>query len=78
MPRIQPTDYRTLAKIFEAAGFKFVRQRGDHMVYTKAGVKRPVIIPKYKEVPVFVILNNLRSAGLTREDYFRLQGKGKS
>jgi len=62
-------------KVFEAAGFTFVRQKGDHLVYVKPGVKRPVIIPKYKQVPVFIILNNLRSAGLAREDYFKILEK---
>ena len=75
MPKIHPISYKKLGKVFEAAGFKFVRQRGDHLVYVKSGVKRPVIIPMYDDVPVFIILNNLRSAGLTREDYFRLQEK---
>jgi len=62
-------------KVFEASGFTFVRQKGDHLVYVKPGVKRPVIIPKYKQVPVFIILNNLRSAGLTREEYFKILEK---
>jgi len=75
LPRIRPTSYRKLVKVFEAAGFTFVRQKGDHLVYVKPGVKRPVIIPKYKQVPVFIILNNLRSAGLAREDYFKILEK---
>ena len=75
MPKIRPIKYKKLAKVFEAYGFRFVRQRGDHLVYVKSGVKRPVIIPMYDDVPVFIILNNLRSAGLTREDYFRLLEK---
>ncbi|HOW66342.1 MAG TPA: hypothetical protein P5186_25370 [Candidatus Paceibacterota bacterium] len=33
--------------------------------------KVPVVIPAYAEVPVFVIRLNLKTAGLTREDYFR-------
>jgi len=72
LPRIRPISYRKLARVFESAGFEFDRQKGDHMVYVKEGAKRPLIIPRYREVPVFVILNNLRSAGLTREDYFKL------
>jgi hypothetical protein len=38
----------------------------------KAGVVRPVIIPTYAEVPVFIIRNNLKTAGLSRDDYFKL------
>jgi hypothetical protein len=42
------------------------------MVFTKAGVLRPVVIPKYQAVPVFIIKNNLRTSGLSRERYFQL------
>jgi hypothetical protein len=42
------------------------------MVFTKRDVLRPIVIPKYKQVPVFIIRNNLRSAGMNRERYFEL------
>ncbi len=31
---------------------------GYHMVFTKPGVIRPVVIPRYNAVPVFIIKNN--------------------
>jgi hypothetical protein len=45
------------------------------MVFTKPGVIRPVVIPKYDAIPVFIIKNNLRTAGMTRERYFELLGQ---
>jgi len=42
------------------------------MVFTKAGVLRPVVVPKYAAVPVFIIKNNLRTAGMSRERYLEL------
>lgn len=56
----------------EKAGFRCVRTEGDHSVYAKPGVSRPVVIPDWDEVPVFIIKNNLRTAGLSREEYFAL------
>jgi len=35
-------------------------------------IPRPVVIPDWNEIPVFIIKNNLRTAGLSREDYFDL------
>jgi hypothetical protein len=35
-------------------------------------VNRPVVIPKYAAVPVFIIKNNLRTAGISRDRYFEL------
>lgn len=50
----------------------FRRQEGSHRSYVKPGVLRPIVIPTYQEVPVFIIRNNLRTAGLSRDDYFKL------
>jgi predicted RNA binding protein YcfA (HicA-like mRNA interferase family) len=72
MPPLRPVAYRTLARVFEQGGFTFSRQRGDHLIYTKPGVKRPLVIPIYPEVPVFIIKNLLRTAGMSRERYFDL------
>jgi len=72
MHRITPIPSVRLKRLFEKAGFRCVRTEGDHFVYTKEGVKRPIVIPDWPEVPVFIIKNNLRSAGLSREEYFRL------
>ncbi|BFU89813.1 MAG: hypothetical protein NTAFB01_10000 [Nitrospira sp.] len=58
--------------MFEKAGFKCVRTEGDHFVYVRPGVARPVVIPDWNEVPVFIIKNNIRTAGLSREEYFAL------
>jgi len=77
MPKIVPISASKLRKIFEKAGFKCVRIEGDHYVYTKQGVMRPVVIPGWPEVPVFIIKNNMRTAGISRERYFQLLKKVK-
>lgn len=59
-------------RVFEKAGFSCVRIEGDHYVYTKDGVVRPIVIPDWREIPVFIIKNNLRSANISREEYFTL------
>lgn len=76
MPRIIPVHYRKLARVFERKGFAYVRTKGDHLVYEKKGIDRPVIIPKYKQIPEFIILRNIKTAGITREEYLKLLGKG--
>jgi predicted RNA binding protein YcfA (HicA-like mRNA interferase family) len=72
MPKITPIDSDTLGKVFIKAGFSLTRIEGDHFIYTKPGCRRPVIIPKRKDVPVFVIKNNLRTGNISREEYFEL------
>jgi len=72
MPRITPVNWRDLERVFLAAGFTFARQEGSHRSYKKPGVLRPVVIPTYDEIPVSIIKNNLKTAGISREEYFRL------
>jgi predicted RNA binding protein YcfA (HicA-like mRNA interferase family) len=72
VPRLAPVSWQSLEKVFLAAGFRFARQRGSHRSYVKAGIVRPVVIPAYDEVPVAIIRNNLRTAGISRDEYFKL------
>ncbi len=73
--KIRPVNFRVLAKIFEMAGCKYARTRGDHLIYHYPGAVRPVVIPKYKEVPVFVIRNNMKIIDMSREKYLELLQK---
>lgn len=73
MPKIKPLRYDLLIKIFELDGFQIARQRGDHIMMTKEGIRRPLVIKTSpKEVPVTHIKTNLTTAGLSRERYFEL------
>lgn len=72
MPRITPISWQRLEKVFLAAGFEFARQEGSHRSYTKPGILRPVVIPTYDEISVSIISTNLKTAGISREEYFRL------
>ena len=76
MPSLRPVHYSKLVRIFERDGFIYSRQSGDHLIYTKPGTNRPIVIPAYHEVPVFIIKNLLRTAGMCRERYFELLEAG--
>lgn len=74
--KIVPIDYRKLVRVFEMEGFRVVRQKGDHLILTKPGVTRPLVIKiSEREVPVTHILTNLRTAGISRDRYFELLDK---
>ena len=60
MPAIRPIPYHAVPRL-EADGFCFDRQEGSHRIYVKIGVPRPLVIPTYRAVPVFVIQNLLRT-----------------
>jgi predicted RNA binding protein YcfA (HicA-like mRNA interferase family) len=76
MPRITPVSPRKLVRVFEAEGFKGSRLRGDHLIMTRPGVNRPlVIVVGGGDVPVTHILTNLRTAGISRERYLEVLEK---
>jgi len=62
--------------VLQQEGFVLARERGDHMIFTKQGILRPVVVPRYAQLPVFIIKNVLRTAGVSRERYFELLERG--
>jgi predicted RNA binding protein YcfA (HicA-like mRNA interferase family) len=71
--RIVPVTHQTLVRVFEPAGFTVARQKGDHLILTKPGARRPVVIKASTcDVPVTHILSNLRTAGMPRREYLQL------
>ena len=76
--KIIPIHYEVLIKIFELDGFIVQRKKGDHIIMTKAGIKRPLIIKTSPRlVPVTHIRTNMTTAGMTREHFFELLEKAK-
>jgi predicted RNA binding protein YcfA (HicA-like mRNA interferase family) len=72
MPRITPVGWKTLLRIFELYGCEYKRKKGSHHVLICPKAKRAVVIPEYDEIDVEIIRNNMRTAGMTREEYFDL------
>ncbi len=72
MSRIQAIHWKEFEKFLIYVGCTFKRERGDHRVYWKLGMKRPIVIPRDTSLPAFIILNNLKLLGITREEYLKI------
>ena len=72
--RISPTDWQTQLKIFQAYGCIYKRKKGSHHVLSHPEAKRAVVIPEYDEIDVDIIKGNMRTVGMTRDQYFQLLG----
>jgi len=72
MSRIQAIHWKKFEKFLFKIGCKFKREKGDHRVYWKRGLKRPAIIPRDTSLPAFIILNNLKVLGISREEYLAI------
>ncbi len=75
MDEIQSIHWNIYEKFLLNNGFEFKREKGDHRIYWKDGLKRPVVIPRDSQLPAFIILNNLRILGISREKFLEIISK---
>ena len=75
MASIKSVHWKEFEKFLLAYGCQFTREKGDHRIYWKAGIKRPVVIPRSTSLPVFIILNNLRILEIKRDEYLKIVEK---
>ena len=71
MPRIASIHWKEFEKFLLSSGCVFKREKGDHRIYWKSGIKRPIVIPRDTALPAFIILNNLKVLGISREEYLK-------
>lgn len=69
MKRISWQELRDVCKL---AGCVEARTKGDHLVMTKPGLARPVIIKMDKDIGEDIVRSNMRTMGLGRKDFERL------
>ena len=68
--------FHVLISVFELEGFVVKRKKGDHIIMTRPGVKRPLVIKSSPiQVPKTHIRTNLLTAGISRQRYFELLEK---
>ncbi|MDQ7815000.1 MAG: type II toxin-antitoxin system HicA family toxin [Patescibacteria group bacterium] len=72
MSGLTPISWKKFEKFLLHIGCEFKREKGDHRIYSKFGLKRPVVIPRDTQLPIFIIRNNLRILGFDVEDYLRV------
>jgi len=72
MARLSPIHWKKFEKFLLFVGCHFVREKGDHRIYWREGLKRPVVIPRDTELPVFILRNNLRILGIDTEKYLEI------
>ncbi len=65
---------REVIKILSKIGFKTLRQKGSHIILVKENgkSKRGVVVPNHKEIDKGTLLEIIRQAGLTRDEFLGL------
>ena len=69
MDKVGKVSWKRFEKFLLAIGCEFKGQEGSHRKYKKSGLLRPIIIPCDDELPQFIISNNLRTLGVSKEQF---------
>lgn len=75
MSGLTPVHWKKFEKFLLAAGCVLKREKGDHRIYVKSGLTRPLVIPRDTQLPIFIIRNNLRVLGLEVGEYLKMMEK---
>ncbi len=77
--KLPPVSGKDMIKLLGKQGFQVVRQKGSHVsLFRKNNNNEPllVVIPLKKEITKGTLLNILRQARISREDFMKLLEKG--
>lgn len=70
--RTPSISWKKFEKFLFFVGCEFKREKGDHRIYWRQGLKRPVVIPRDNELPIFIIRNNLRVLNISMEEFLEI------
>ncbi|NLB01331.1 MAG: addiction module toxin, HicA family [Methanomicrobiales archaeon] len=69
MPKLPVLTAQKIIKILEKQGFVLDRVKGSHHLFYHPEAKRQVVVPVHgREVPTGTLLENLKQAGIEREE----------
>jgi predicted RNA binding protein YcfA (HicA-like mRNA interferase family) len=72
MPAIRPIHYSNFERFLKEIGCHLVRQEGDHRVWVRADLIRPIIVRAKKDLPIMEIKSNLRTLGMSNQEYLNI------
>ncbi len=72
---MKPISWKEFDKFLLYVDCIYDRQKGDHRIYWRSDLKRPIVLPMYKNLPKFVIKNNIRLLGLSTKEYLEILRK---
>jgi predicted RNA binding protein YcfA (HicA-like mRNA interferase family) len=73
MPPLPVLSGKALVKIFQKAGWEFVRQRGSHMILVKPAEIATLSVPDHAEIAKGTLRSLIRASGLTVEAFLNLR-----
>lgn len=76
MPDIAPIKLTVWRKFLETVGCKYYPTKGDHEIWGRKDLYRPIVFPtKAKQLGQTLIRNHLKTLKMSTEDYLNIVAK---
>ena len=75
MQKLVPVPNHKFRKFLEYVGCEFKRPKGDHVIYTRHDLKRPIVFRATGDVPIFHIKSNLRTLNISTKEFVETMNK---
>ena len=72
MHKFTELHYKDFDKFLRYVGCEYIRQKGSHRIYRRAGLIRPIVLPAKRSISITVIKSNLKTLGISLEDFFQI------
>ena len=72
MAKLGPIERKKFEKFLHKVGCFFERDGGNHDVYWREGIIRPITVPRHSTISVRVIKSNLNTLGISVEEYLKI------
>jgi len=69
MPKLTTVHWKKFEKFLFYVGCTFDRTKGDHCIYVRDGLRRPIVVKMIMDLPVYIIKNNLRELDVSHNEY---------
>lgn len=69
MPKKLLVNWKKFEKFLLFVGCTFEREKGDHRIYARNDLMRPIVFSHMNPLPLFVVRNNLRILGLSWAEF---------
>ncbi|TRZ53557.1 type II toxin-antitoxin system HicA family toxin [bacterium] len=75
MPKKNSVSWKRFEKFLLAVGCCFEREKGDHRIFSRSDIERPIVFPRDNPLPLFVIRNNLKLLNISWEEFLNILEK---
>ncbi|MBI1871196.1 MAG: type II toxin-antitoxin system HicA family toxin [Chlamydiae bacterium] len=72
MDKLHPIHYKKFEKFLTHIGCHLLRKEGDHRMWGRSDLIRPIVVRTKKDLPIFEIKSNLRTLHITNQDYLNI------